>query len=160
MEAAKELLNEAVERVPGSRLEIKSASYAWHYREADLDVARVTLTELIPRLRQRAGDAVDFLFGQRVLEIRPQGIHKGRVVTRALRRAPAGAAILAAGDDATDEDLFLALPVGASSLHIGPGASQARFQLESPAALLMLLTQLCERLGEAPFTGVPPSVNT
>ena len=46
---------------------------------------------------------------------------------------PAGALIVALGDDRTDEDLFAALPPSAIAIHVGPGPSLAAFRLTNVA---------------------------
>jgi trehalose 6-phosphate synthase/phosphatase len=53
--------------------------------------------------------------------------------------------IAALGDDATDEDLFAALPPGAESFHVGPRPSRARLRLEDVAAAREVLNALAIR---------------
>ena len=55
----------------------------------------------------------------------PRGIHKGRLVPSVVTRAPAGALVVAIGDDRTDEDLFAALPPSALAIHVGPEPTMA-----------------------------------
>jgi trehalose 6-phosphate synthase/phosphatase len=49
---------------------------------------------------------------------------------------------IALGDDRTDEDLFAALPADAWTVHVGSGASQARFCLRDPGEVRRLLEAL------------------
>ena len=51
-------------------------------------------------------------------------------------------AILAVGDDRTDEDLFAALPAGAITVRVGPGPSLARVRIDGPAEVRALLERL------------------
>jgi trehalose 6-phosphate synthase/phosphatase len=74
--------------------------------------------------------------------VRQQGIGKGGIVPSVLASVPADAAILAVGDDRTDEELFSALPPAAQSIHVGSGPSLARWRADGIDAVLRLLTDL------------------
>ena len=52
------------------------------------------------------------------------------------------AAIVAIGDDRTDEDLSGALPTSALTIHVGGESSCARYRLADPAAVRRLLRRL------------------
>ena len=82
--------------------------------------------------------------GNRVIEIRPYGVHKGRIVPPLSPERQAATAILAIGDDRTDEDLFNALPPEAVTIRVGPGVTRARFRLDNVAAVRRLLQSLRE----------------
>jgi len=66
-----------------------------------------------------------------VVEIRPQGVNKGQVVAAVVANAPPGTLVVALGDDRTDEDLFVALPHGSISVHVGPAASRAELRVRN-----------------------------
>lgn len=134
------VLKDVTRRTPSSFVEEKDASVAWHYRTADFDLARERLRELSARLAEpiRAFD-LEALRGAKVLEVRPRGLHKGLLAARALAREPEGAAVLAIGDDRTDEDLFAALPTSALTIHVGGGVSRASYRLPDPPAVRRLL---------------------
>jgi trehalose 6-phosphate synthase/phosphatase len=87
---------------------------------------------------------VEILAGNRVLEIRPYGVHKGRIIPPMSPEREARTTILAIGDDRTDEDLFTSLPPEAISARVGPGATRARFRLDGTAAVRSLLQMLAE----------------
>ena len=98
-------------RTPGALVEEKSAGLAWHYRLADpalgpsrAQALTLELSLILDRL------SAEILPGSKVIEVVPRGIHKGRLVPSVVTRAPAGALVVAIGDDRTDEDLFAALP--------------------------------------------------
>ncbi len=73
--------------------------------------------------------SVAILDGAKVIEVLARGVHKGRLVPSFVARAPAGALLVAVGDDRTDEDLFAALPEGALAVHVGPEPSRATIRL-------------------------------
>jgi trehalose 6-phosphate synthase/phosphatase len=134
------IFDDVSRRTPGCLIEEKTASVAWHYRLVEVELARARLCELGGRLSAvlRAYD-LEALGGAKVLEVRRRGLNKGVVVERALVRAPEERAVIAIGDDVTDEDLFSALPPSALTIHVGCGASVAAFRLADPSAVRMFL---------------------
>lgn len=139
------VLEEFAACTPGALVEEKTLSLAWHYRAAD--------PELGPRraqaLQRRLGEVLsnlpaEILEGEKVIEIRPRGVNKGRISRDLGDRLPAGVRVVALGDDRTDEDLFAALPPGAVALHVGPTASAAPWRLADVAAARRFLRLLLE----------------
>ncbi len=129
-------------RAPGTFVEQKSASVAFHYRGADPHVASARLRALRAELTNSLGPNAELLEGNKVLEVRLRGVHKGTVVGRVLESAPRDTLLFAAGDDRTDEDMFAALPEDAVSIRIGPGTTRARFRLADPFELRRVLVGL------------------
>jgi trehalose 6-phosphate synthase/phosphatase len=130
------------DRLPGSAVEVKESSVAWHYRGADpvLGPARAhELTEVLRNLT--ASTDLQILRGKKVVEVRPSGANKGNATLRWLSRYRGGF-VLAAGDDATDEELFAVLPASAISIRVGPGESRARYNLEGPEQFVVFLEEL------------------
>jgi trehalose 6-phosphate synthase/phosphatase len=124
---------------------VKAVALAWHYRLADLETGARRANELRLHLNQLlSNQPVEILAGNRVLEIRPHGIHKGRIVPPLPAEKLARTAVLAIGDDRTDEDLFGALPPEAITIRVGPGNTRARFRLEGVAAVRALLQSLVD----------------
>jgi trehalose 6-phosphate synthase/phosphatase len=147
------ILRDYAERTPGSLVEEKPVGVAWHYRAADAEYGEVQANELRVHLTEMLSNApVELLKGEKVIEVRAQGIHKGLVVPEALRDA-AGALVAAFGDDRTDEDLFAALPEGAISVKIGPGDTRAGLRLTGVRQVLQLLRALAESPGTARRAG-------
>ena len=139
------ILRDTTARTPGSLIEVKAVALAWHYRLADLETGARRANELRLHLNQLlSNQPVEILAGNRVLEIRPHGIHKGRIVPPLPPEKLARTAVLAIGDDRTDEDLFAALPPEAISIRVGPGTTKARFRLEGVAAVRALLQSLVD----------------
>ncbi|MCG5051934.1 MAG: bifunctional alpha,alpha-trehalose-phosphate synthase (UDP-forming)/trehalose-phosphatase [Myxococcales bacterium] len=128
-EPALEILRDFAAHTPGSLVEEKVVGVAWHYRMAEPDFGARQANELRLHLLERFANApVEILSGERVVELRPHGVNKGRVVGP-LAEAHPGALLVAIGDDRTDEDMFAALPPGHVALHVGPGASRAEFRV-------------------------------
>jgi trehalose 6-phosphate synthase/phosphatase len=140
-----EILEDFAARTPGALLETKSAGVAWHYRAADREYGERQARELHLHLTETLSNVpVQILPGEKVLEVRPHGVSKGRVVEFALRKAPAGSLLCALGDDRTDEDLFAALPEGSVAVHVGPLPSRAAYRLAAVGDARGLLRRLLD----------------
>ena len=136
-------LREFAANTPGSLVEEKTVGLAWHYRGVDPEFGvhqahelQLHLTELL------ANSPVEILPGNKVIEVRPYGVNKGLVVKTALACAGPNAQVLALGDDRTDEDLFAALPEGATAVHVGERQSRARYRIPDVAGARKLLRAL------------------
>ncbi len=128
---------------PGSFVEEKTTGLALHYRAAHSADAEPQAWELRRQLLDLLSNApVSVLAGNNVIEIRPQGLHKGTIVPQVLAQAAAGAKILAIGDDRTDEDLFAALPENAITVRVGGGPTRAGWRLKGPDDVRALLAEL------------------
>ncbi|HWN19993.1 MAG TPA: bifunctional alpha,alpha-trehalose-phosphate synthase (UDP-forming)/trehalose-phosphatase [Gemmatimonadales bacterium] len=144
-EPALTILRDITARTPGSLIEVKSVALAWHYRMADQEAGARRANEVRLHLSQLlSNQPVEILAGHKVLEIRPHGVHKGRIVPPLSPERLAATTVLAIGDDRTDEDLFAALPYDAITIRVGPGPTRARFRLDGVAAVRALLRLLVE----------------
>jgi trehalose 6-phosphate synthase/phosphatase len=144
MQRVRRTMDDFSARAPGAWTEEKSASLAWHYRLAGPAVGAPLAAELHAALA-RGAEGYEVLDGTCVVEARPIGVHKGTVVAEIVRRAPVGSAILAIGDDVTDEDLFAALPEGAASYKVGAGPTRAKHRLADVDAVRALLSSFAPR---------------
>ncbi|WP_275936221.1 trehalose-phosphatase [Sorangium cellulosum] len=139
----RDLLEDFTRRTPGSFIEEKTVTLAWHYRTVEPELAGEHVRALRARLAERvAADALELLGGAKVLEIRPRGVHKGRVVPLILDDVPARAEVIAIGDDRTDEDIFAALPPSACTIHVGNNSSRAAYRLPDAGAVRNLLRSI------------------
>src|SRR3954462_10605646 len=144
-EPALAILREITARTPGSLTEEKSVALAWHYRMADQESGARRANELRLHLAQLlSNQPVEILAGHKVIEIRPYGIHKGRIVPPIPPERLPSTVVFAMGDDRTDEDLFAALPPEAVTVKVGPGATHARFRVDGVAAARALLATLVQ----------------
>jgi trehalose 6-phosphate synthase/phosphatase len=137
------ILRDFAARTPGALVEIKSVAVAWHYRMVDPEVGPRRANELRLHLSQLlSNQPVEIVAGNKVIEIRPYGINKSRVVPVLSESRASQTTIFGVGDDRTDEDLLAALPPSAISVRVGPGATRARYRLESAAAVRQVLGSL------------------
>ena len=143
MPKVREMLEEVCREVPGSTLEQKRFSIAWHYRMADDDYGLWRSRELMASLEQRVpGLGLEVISGNKVIEVRSAGVNKGNYVRQVLEDAGPDTFILALGDDRTDIDMYRALPSHAVSVHVGGSVDDARFTIESPEKVRALLRDL------------------
>jgi|CZKU01.1.fsa_nt_gi trehalose 6-phosphate synthase/phosphatase len=142
----RKILEQATTATPGALVEEKTASLAWHYRMAEPELGAARAEELGHRLEiVLKGSPVELLRGDKVIEIRPTGVNKGRIIERVREDAePPPPTLVAMGDDQTDEDLFLALPPPPEGIAIGVGfrPTVARYRVASPGAARALLESL------------------
>jgi trehalose 6-phosphate synthase/phosphatase len=131
-----------VVRCPGSFVEEKNHTLAWHYRNVDDDLGFIRSRELLDNLFHliRNGQ-LQVIDGHKVIEIRVAGIDKG-VAARKLVDETAAEFVLAIGDDKTDEDMFRALADKAITIKVGAGHSNAKFSLANQQEVIRLLQDL------------------
>lgn len=135
-----------VDRVPGSYVEEKDFSLIWHFRDAEPGLGSMRAQELTYELiGLTANINLQVLPGNKAVEVKNAGIHKGSALLRWLPKAD-WEFILAIGDDITDEHVFRSLPGSAYSIKVGLGLSNARFTLESSDRVLELLKDLSHRV--------------
>lgn len=140
------ILEQFVARTPGALVEEKNSSIAWHYRTADREFGPRQARELRLLLLEVLQDQpLEVLEGSKVIEVRSRGINKGRVVERVLASGVDPAALVAVGDDETDEEMFQAMPPESTAVHVGIGPSVAPFRLPDPAAVRALLEAIAAR---------------
>ena len=145
------VLRRVARDVPGTLVERKTCSVAWHYRQAEPEYGIWRARELLDALDQLLpGIPAEVIHGHRVIEVRARGVNKGTYVHSLFPSGKAaGQAVLAAGDDLTDLDLYRALPAGSIAIHVGPARPQAlgsavrdAYVVSSPATLRALLRSL------------------
>lgn len=131
MEKIRPVLESFVDRTPGSFIEEKNYSLAWHYRKTDPDFGEKRATELTTVLTSLiANDNLSVLAGNKVLEIKNSGVNKGRAALQVLS-AENYDFIFAIGDDWTDEYMFQELPENSFTVKVGLQKTQAKYYIES-----------------------------
>lgn len=143
------LLNEYMQRTPGSYLEEKAAALVWHYRGADRDLGAWQARELTAHLAEfLANEPAEVTRGAMIVEVRQQGVNKGTAYEHLSTRIGPFDFELAMGDDNTDEDLFAALGPNAFTVHVGDGPSRARASVGSPSSARVFLRALVTHDGQ------------
>jgi len=135
------VLEEIVERAPGTLLEDKPAGVVLHTRLAEDDVAEDAVAAARAVLQDRKG--VFLKNGKRVLETSVVNASKGEGLTF-LRQITGATAVLFVGDDVTDEDALARLEPGDVGVKVGLDFTQAEFRVEAPAHVAELLEALLQ----------------
>ena len=143
IERVRPILEQFAASTPGSQVEVKSASVAWHYR----CVPREFGTRQAHELRMLLGDVLsnqplEVLEGKKVIEVRLRGVGKGVVARRVAEETGPGTVIVAIGDDRTDEELFRALPPASLTVAVGRLWTSAMFRLGDHRAVRRILRTL------------------
>lgn len=136
------LLEKIVDKTPRSEIEIKKTALVWHYRKVDVWLAELRVSQLMKTLIApctRLGLTV--MHGNKVVEIKPAVYNKGTEICRLLEKDTYDF-ILAIGDDATDEDMFAALPPEAITIQAGHFSDKSRYTINSQKDVLPLLAAL------------------
>lgn len=119
-------------RTPGTFIEEKSFSLAWHYRKTEKGLGELRARELVEDLKYRAATmGLQILEGNKVLEVKSMHINKGNAAKEWLKRYPRTEFVCAIGDDQTDEDTFKAMPKRAITIKVGQGISAATYFLKN-----------------------------
>lgn len=140
-----QVLDLYVDRTPGSFIEEKSYSLAWHYRKVEEGLGELRANELMNTLRFITEDkGLQMLPGNKVLEIKNVEVNKGKVASKFLETVDCDF-IMALGDDHTDEDMFKAMPQDALTIKIGSNISAARYYLRDHREVRRLLRTLTVR---------------
>lgn len=141
MEKIRPVLESFVDRTPGSFIEEKNYSLAWHYRKTDPDFGQKRATELNTVLTSLiANDDLSVLNGNKVMEIKSSNVNKGRAAMRMFAEDDYDF-VFAIGDDWTDEFMFQELPEDAVTVKVGRQKTQARYYIDSIKNVRELLSR-------------------
>lgn len=130
------------ERFPegtGVLVEDKVFSVSVHYRNLK-PAYRAGFFARMRALGAAGSEGLRLTRGHKIFELRPEGApHKGDAVLRLAKKLSA-AAVIAVGDDLTDEDMFTALAASGTTVRVGRRAgSAALYYVAAQAEVLRLL---------------------
>lgn len=142
------LLESFTERTPGSSIEEKTYSLAWHYRKAEPELGEVRASELMNTLRYIISDyGLNLLPGNKVIEIKNVEVNKGKTASY-YAHSKEYDFILAIGDDITDEDMFKALKdEDAITVKVNGDLSAAKYYLNDYVEVRNFLKELPAKMG-------------
>lgn len=139
------ILNEFVDKTPGSWTETKKTALVWHFRNVDDWLAVLREQQLINALMAPCNRYnLQMMRGHKILEIKSPIYSKGNEVKRLLSKYSYDF-ILAMGDDVTDEDMFVAIPKNGYSIKVGGTSANARYCIPLQTDVLPFLSQLCKK---------------
>lgn len=141
-QAIKPIMELFVNRCPGSFIEEKKNTLAWHYRNTNPDLGFTRSRELRNSLLQlTANTSLQVIDGNKVIEVRQIGVDKGTTALNIINQLQPDF-LLCMGDDTTDEDMFKALKDRGYTIKIGQGNTAAQYSLWSQKDVLPLLRKL------------------
>ncbi|MCP5495099.1 MAG: bifunctional alpha,alpha-trehalose-phosphate synthase (UDP-forming)/trehalose-phosphatase [Leptospiraceae bacterium] len=130
------------DRLPGSFVEEKDFSIAWHYRKAEAESAPAYAQALFDSLNTHYTKYdLQVLSGSKVIEVRSASVNKGNAIVNYLGKKEYDF-ILTMGDDWTDEDMFRVLPEEAYSIKVGIIPSLGKYNVHTYNEIVELLNEL------------------
>ena len=140
----KEVLEDYVNRTPGSFVEEKDYSLVWHYRKVETGLGELRTRELNSHLNYLAKNKnLQVLEGDKVVEIKSSEVNKGRAASHWISLFKSEF-MFAVGDDWTDEDTFLALPKEGYTVKVGSTQSAAKYSVGSFREVRLLLSKFAQ----------------
>eukprot|EP00906_Rhabdomonas_costata_P002754 RCo004279 len=142
------ILEKLVTRTPGSYLEEKECTLAWHYSTVERRLGQNHLREIREQLTMySANHMTTVVEGQDVVEIHLADVNKGKASMNWLVGQGNWGFILAVGDDLTDEPVFEAVPEGPTfyTVKVGMGDTRAHSKIPSVGEFRSLLRLLATR---------------
>ncbi|XP_051145114.1 alpha,alpha-trehalose-phosphate synthase [UDP-forming] 5 [Andrographis paniculata] len=153
------------ETTDGSFIETKESALVWNYQLADPDFGSCQAKELLDHLESvLANEPVTVKSGQHIVEVKPQGVHKGLVAERILammrQKKVAADFVLCIGDDRSDEDMFEVIMCAKEEGSLSPVAevfactvgqkpSKAKYYLDDTAEILRMFQGLADAAAAA-----------
>ncbi|HSK07013.1 MAG TPA: trehalose-phosphatase [Acidimicrobiia bacterium] len=132
--AARLLAEDMARATPGARVEHKTRSVGFHYRQ--VEEPDQTLSAL--RLRAAAIEGLRIVEGKKIIELTDSPMSKGAALAE-LKTSLAAPRVLFMGDDVTDETAFAVLDHDDIGVHVGVGPTLADHIVADPFALADLL---------------------
>lgn len=140
------ILEQYTNRTPGSFIQEKEYSLVWHYINVEPTFGRTRAMELMNSLLYLTSNLnLEANHGDKVIEIKSAGVNKGIAAYQWISEKKWDF-IISIGDDWSDEYTFSQLPTSAYSIKVGPGISQAKYNINSAAEVLTLLKELAKKL--------------
>ena len=135
------VLDTFTDNTPGTFIEHKTNSLVWHYRKADPELGIARSVELKTVLSSLLPNDLTLLDGNKVLELIPANINKG-VVALDIFNSKDYDFVLVAGDDVTDENMFMNLPSEVFKIKVGKKKTVADYFIRNYTNFISLLSKL------------------
>jgi trehalose 6-phosphate synthase/phosphatase len=145
MEDVIPVLETFVDRTPGASLEQKRFSLAWHYHNADIEMAEKRVVEINTVLTSFISNTdLTIMHGNNVIEVISSKVNKGTAASQVLKEKDFDN-IIAFGDDWTDEYMFENLPEKACTVKVGLKKTNAKYYVKRVEEVRAFLKNLSEK---------------
>ncbi len=136
------ILEMYTDRLPGSFIQERDYSVAWHYHRADIEQASQLVKEVNDHLLSITTNiSAHVIHGSKVIEVSNSGINKGELAMHWLSRKEYDF-ILAIGAGWSDELLFQTMPGHAWSIKVGLSQTAAKYIVREQKDAIKLLDKL------------------
>lgn len=141
MQSIRPILETFVDRTPGTFIETKKFSLAWHYRMADPELVKTRTLELNTVLTSMvANNDLMVLKGNKVIEIKSSNVNKGRALSRFIVQDDYDF-VTVMGDDWTDEYMFEEAPEKSHTIKVGFTKTKAKYKVKDSEQVHALLNK-------------------
>ncbi|TVR43282.1 MAG: bifunctional alpha,alpha-trehalose-phosphate synthase (UDP-forming)/trehalose-phosphatase [Bacteroidia bacterium] len=136
------ILETYTDRLPGSYVQEREYSVAWHYHKSDIEQASQLVKEVNDHLLSITTNiSAHVIHGSKVIEVSNSGINKGELAMHWLSRKQYDF-ILAIGAGWSDELLFQTMPEHAWPVKVGLSQTSARYVVKKQSDAIALLDRL------------------
>lgn len=137
-----DIMKQTLRKTLHSKLEIKDTALVWHYRDVDVWLAELRVTQLVNALISPCSrHNLQIMKGNKIVEVKYSDCSKGGEAIRLMEEANYDF-VMAIGDDTTDEEMFTTLPSGAITIKVGKTSASARYNLPLQHQVITFLTDL------------------
>ena len=137
-----DIIKHTVKKTPRSKLEIKETALVFHYRDVDVWLADLRVTQLINALiNPTSRQNLQIMKGNKIVEIKSGEFNKGSEALRLMNQSEYDF-VMAIGDDTTDEEMFMALPDTAITIKVGDPSNAARYNIPKQTLNIDFLKKL------------------
>ena len=132
------LLQQFADNTPGTFVEKKVNSLVWHYRRTDPELGIVKAEELKTILSSMISPEFNVVHGNKIVEVVSSSTNKG-IASLDLFKEDDFDFTFVAGDDATDENMFIHLPKDVFSVKVGNKLTSAKYFVNEHTDILKIL---------------------
>ena len=129
------------DRTPGTFIEEKNNCLVWHYRKTDPELASDRVVEFKTIINSLVSENLVVMDGNKAIEITNSNINKGSAVNELIENEDFDF-ILCAGDDISDENMFMSLPEKSIAIKVGKKNTKANYFIESASEMVRLLKNI------------------
>ncbi len=136
------ILEMYTDRLPGSYIQERDYSVAWHYHKSDIEQASQLVKEVNDHLLSITTNiSAHVIHGSKVIEVSNSGINKGELAMHWLSRKKYDF-ILAIGSGWSDELLFQTMPPQSWSIKVGLSQTAANYVVKEQKDAIAILNEL------------------